>query len=327
MLQFIVRRCIYMIPTLLMISIIAFVLIQLPPGDFLDSMLEELQNQGTQISEDRLAALRVRYGLDKPLHYQYFKWIVNFIQGDFGYSFEWNRPVNELIWERLGLTVVVTFASMMFSWIVALPIGIFSAVKQYSVGDYLFTFLGFIGLSVPGFMLAMILMYLGYKYFGISVGGLFSAEYATAPWSWAKFVDLINHLWIPMIVVGMAGTAGLIRILRANLLDELSKLYVTAAKAKGVHAVKLLIKYPLRIAINPFISTIGYTLPTLFSGSAIVSVVLSLPTTGPLLLRALMSQDMFLAGSFIMMLSILTVIGTLLSDILLAVVDPRIRYE
>ncbi len=327
MTSYILRRLLGMIPTLLVISIITFVLIQLPPGDFLTSQLEQLQQQGEQISEERIASLRARYGLDQPVTVQYLKWVTNFVQGDMGYSFEWNRPVNELIWDRLGFTVVIALASLLFTWAVALPIGIYSALRQYSIPDYTFTTIGFLGLSTPSFLLAMILMYLGYEWFGVSVGGLFSPEYVAEPWSWAKFVDLLKHIWIPTVVVGMAGTAGMIRVMRANLLDELQKPYVITARAKGVGPVKLVLKYPVRIALNPFISTIGWMLPHLFSGSTIAAVVLSLPTTGPLLLRALMSQDMYLAGSFIMILSTLTVIGTLISDILLALIDPRIRYE
>jgi len=316
-----------MIPTLFVISIITFVLIQLPPGDFLSSQLQQLQQQGEQVTEERIAALRARYGLDRPFYVQYFKWITNFVRGDMGYSFEWNRPVNELIWDRLGYTLLIALASMLFTWAVAFPIGIYSALKQYSAPDYLFTAIGFLGLSVPSFMLALILMYVGYEWFGISVGGLFSPEFVAAPWSLGKFGDLLKHIWVPMVVVGMAGTAGLIRVMRANLLDELQKPYVTTARAKGLGNVKLVLKYPVRIALNPFVSTVGWMLPNLFSGAVIAAVVLSLPTTGPLLLGALKSQDMYLAGSFIMILSTLTVIGTLISDILLAVIDPRIRYE
>jgi peptide/nickel transport system permease protein len=325
--SYILRRLLGMIPTLVVISIITFVLIQLPPGDFLTSQLEQLQQQGEQISEDHIAALRARYGLDRPMHVQYLKWVANFVQGDMGYSFEWNRPVNELIWDRLGYTVVIALTAMLFTWAVALPIGIYSALKQYSISDYAFTTLGFLGLSTPSFLLAMVLMYLGYEWFGVSVGGLFSPEYVAAPWSLGKLADLLKHVWIPTVVVGMAGTAGMIRVMRANLLDELQKPYVITARAKGVGPVRLVLKYPVRIALNPFISTIGWMLPHLFSGSTIAAVVLSLPTTGPLLLRALMSQDMYLAGSFIMILSALTVVGTLISDILLALIDPRIRYE
>lgn len=324
---YIIRRVLSMIPTLLVISIITFVLIQLPPGDFLSSQLQQLQQQGEQITEERIAALRARYGLDRPMYVQYLKWITNFVRGDMGYSFEWNRPVNELIWDRLGYTLLIALVSMLFTWAVAFPIGIYSALKQYSVPDYIFTTIGFLGLSVPSFLLALVLMYAGYEWFGISVGGLFSPEYVAAPWSLAKFGDLLTHIWVPMVVVGMAGTAGLIRVMRANLLDELQKPYVTTARAKGLGNVTLVLKYPVRIALNPFVSTVGWMLPNLFSGAVIAAVVLSLPTTGPLLLGALKSQDMYLAGSFIMILSTLTVIGTLISDILLAVIDPRIRYE
>jgi len=327
MIRYIARRILGMTPTLVVISIITFTLIQLPPGDFLTSQLEQLQQSGEEISEERIAALRARYGLDEPVTVQYLKWVTNFARGDMGYSFEWNRPVNELIWDRLGYTVVIALGSILLTWIIAFPIGIYSALRQYSISDYAFTTVGFLGLSTPSFLLAMVLMYLGYEWFGVSVGGLFSPEFVAAPWSWPKFVDLMKHLWIPTVVVGLAGTAGLIRVMRANLLDELQKPYVITARAKGVGPVKLVLKYPVRIALNPFISTVGWMLPHLFSGSTIAAVVLSLPTTGPLLLRALMSQDMYLAGSFIMILSTLTVLGTLISDILLAWIDPRIRYE
>jgi len=279
------------------------------------------------VDEATIAALRHRYGLDQPYYIQYFKWMWNMLHGDFGQSFEWNRPVNQLIWERLGLTVAVSLFTMVLTWVIAFPIGIYSATHQYSIGDYTVTFLGYIGLATPSFMIALILMWIAYSVFGASVGGLFSPEYIEAPWSWAKFVDMLGHLWIPAIVIGTAGTAGLIRTLRANLLDELHKPYVVAARAKGLPERQLFWKYPMRIAIVPFISTVGWSLPGIISGETITAVVLSLPTTGPLLLRALQSQDMYLAGSFVMLLSILTVLGTLISDILLGWVDPRIRYE
>lgn len=327
MINYLIRRVFSMIITLIVISIIAFTIIQLPPGDILTSRLRQLQQEGEDVSIERIAALRARYGLDKPMYLQYFRWITSFVRGDMGWSFSYNEPVNKLVWERIGYTVVITVLSMIFTWIVALPIGIYSAVRRYTLGDYIFTFIGFLGLATPSFMLALVLMYVGFEYFGISVGGLFSPEYAAAPWSLGKFVDLLQHAWVPVIIIGMAGTAGMIRIMRANLLDELEKPYVRTARAKGVGPIKLIFKYPVRIALNPFISTIGWMLPQFFSGAAIVSVVLSLPTTGPLLLQSLRSQDMFLAASFIMIVSALTVIGTLLSDILLAVIDPRIRYE
>jgi peptide/nickel transport system permease protein len=316
-----------MIPTLIIISVIVFVLIQLPPGDIISANLASLQQQGMEVSAEQIAALRAQYNLDRPMPMQYLHWIGNFVTGDMGYSIKYEQPVNTLIWERMGYTVVIALASLLFTWAVAIPIGIYSAVRQYGFGDYLFTVIGLLGIATPNFMLALIMMYLGYTWFGVSVGGLFSPEYAEADWSSAKFIDLMKHIWIPMIVIGAAGTASIMRVMRANLLDELSKPYVVTARAKGVRPIKLILKYPVRIAINPFISTIGWLLPTLISGEAIVSIVLNLPTTGPLLLQALLSQDMYLAGSFLMLLSILTVLGMLFSDILLAITDPRIRYE
>lgn len=327
MVNFLIRRILSMIVTLFVISIITFTIIQLPPGDILTSRLRELQQEGEDVSIELIAAMRARYGLDKPMYIQYFRWVTNFVRGDMGWSFSYDEPVNKLVWERVGYTVVITLLSMMFTWAVALPIGIYSAVRRYTVGDYIFTFIGFLGLATPSFMIALVLMYVGFEYFGISVGGLFSPEYAAASWSWGKLVDLLKHVWVPVVIIGMAGTAGSIRIMRANLSDELEKPYVRTARAKGMGPIKLILKYPVRIALNPFISTVGWMLPELFSGAAITSVVLSLPTTGPLLLQSLRSQDMFLAASFIMIVSALTVIGTLLSDILLAVIDPRIRYE
>lgn len=327
MLQYILKRILYMIPTLILISVVSFIIIQLPPGDFLTSYIAQLSQTGETVDEATIAALKKRYGLDQPYYIQYFMWVKGMFQGDFGQSFEWNRPVSQLIWERLGLTVAVSTFTMLFSWVLSFPIGMYSATHQYSLGDYFATFIGYIGLATPNFMIALILMWIAYSVFGASVGGLFSPQYVEAPWSWGKFLDLLNHLWIPAIVIGMGGTAGLIRTLRANLLDELHKPYVVTARAKGVPERKLLWRYPLRMAIIPWISTVGWTLPGIVSGETIVAVVLSLPTTGPLLLRALQSQDMYLAGSFIMFLSFLTVIGTLVSDILLGWVDPRIRYE
>lgn len=328
MLQYIVRRLIYMIPTLFVISIVSFIIIQLPPGDYLTSLVATMATTGETVDRAALVALEQRYGLGQPVYVQYWKWISGIVlHGDFGQSFEWNQPVNTLIWGRLTLTFVLSLTTLLFTWFVAFPIGIYSAVRQYSVGDYLFTVIGYIGLAIPNFLLALVLMYIAFKYFNQSVGGLFSPAYQEAAWSTAKIWDLFKHLWIPVVIIGTAGTAGLIRIMRANLLDELHKPYVTTARAKGLSETRLLLKYPVRVALNPFVSTVGWTLPTLVSGAAIVSIVLSLPTTGPLLLRALTSQDMYLAGSFIMLLSTLTVIGTLISDILLAWLDPRIRYE
>jgi peptide/nickel transport system permease protein len=328
MAAFIARRMVYMVVTLFAISVMTFIIIQLPPGDFVTSMVAQLNLQGTAIDEPAMQALRARYGLDDPLHVQYWKWITSILlHGDFGYSLEWRRPVSELLWGRLGLTFVLAFLTLLLIWAVSLPIGIYTAVRRKTVGDYCATFLGVIGLAIPNFLFALVLMYISFRYFGTGIGGLFSPEYETAPWNLAKVWDLLKHLIIPMIVLGLGGTAALIRILRANLLDELNKPYVVTARAYGLSERRLLMKYPVRIALNPFISTVGWVLPTLVSGATITAVVLNLPMTGPLLLQSLMSQDMYLAGSFIMMLSCLTVIGTLLSDLLLAWLDPRIRYE
>jgi peptide/nickel transport system permease protein len=327
MLEYIGRRLLLLIPTVIMISIISFVVIQLPPGDFLTSYIMTLESAGQLVDQALIDQLKVQYGLDQPIYVQYFKWVAGMFRGEFGQSLTWKTPVKELIWERIGLTFALSLASLLFIWAVAFPVGIYSAIKQYSIGDYLFTFISFLGLGIPPFLLALVVMWIAFSQFGISVGGLFSAEFQDAPWTWAKVWDLIQHLWIPMVVLGMGGTAGLIRIMRANLLDELHKPYVTTSRTKGMPEAKLIVKHPVRVALNPFVSTVGWTLPGLVSGSVIVSVVLNLPTTGPLLLRALMSQDMYLAGTIVLMLSILTVIGTLISDILLAWLDPRIRLH
>ena len=317
-----------MIPTLFVISFISFAIIQLPPGDYLTSLVAELQSQGETVDDALLDQLRERYGLGLPFHQQYLRWVRNIIfEGDMGQSFTWNRPVNELIWDRIGFTMLITLITTVFIWVVALPVGIYSAVNQYSIGDYIATFFGFLGLATPNFLLALVLLYLSIIYTDTSVGGLFSPEFQGVPWSWARFLDLLTHLWVPVVILGTAGTAGLIRIMRANLLDELHKPYVVTARSKGVSERRLLMRYPVRVALNPFVSTIGWTLPQLVSGSIIVSVVLNLPTTGPLLLQALQQQDMFLAGGFILVISSLTVVGTLISDILLAFLDPRIRYQ
>jgi len=327
-LSFILKRLLAIVPTILIISVVVFVVIQLPPGDFLTSYVMRLEQEGARIPPERVEQLRRQYGLDQPGYVRYFKWMSNILfRGDLGFSFEHGRPVNELIWERLALTIVVSFTSMLFTWVVSFMIGFYSATHQYSLGDYVATFIGFIGLATPNFVLALVLMWLSYTRFGYSYGGLFSPEFAIAPWSVAKLLDMLQNLWLPVIVIGTAGTAGLIRILRANLLDELQKPYVVTAKAKGLSNVRLVLKYPLRIALIPFISTAGWMLPNLVSGSVITAVVLNLPTTGPMMLQALQSQDMYLAGSFILFLSLLTVIGTLVSDILLALLDPRIRYS
>jgi len=326
MLQYIGQRTLLLIPTLFVITIVCFLIIELPPGDFLTAYTATLAASGDTIDQDVLNALKRQYGLDRPIHIRYFKWIWGILHGDFGQSFGWNKPVKDLIWERLGLTVVITFTTLIFTWIVGFAIGIYSATHQYSIGDYLFTLLGFIGLGIPDFLIALVLMWIAWSYFDFNIGGLFSARFAEQPWSWAKFLDMLKHLWVPVIVLGTGGTAGLVRTMRANLLDELGKPYVETARAKGLKETQVIFKYPVRVALNPFVSTVGWYLPTLISGATIISVVLSLPTTGPLLLNALMSQDMYLAASFILLLSVLTILGTFISDLLLAWLDPRIRY-
>ncbi|RLE09600.1 ABC transporter permease [Candidatus Aerophobetes bacterium] len=327
MVSYILRRLIYMICVLGVTSVVSFIIIQLPPGDYLTSYIVQLESSGTKVSEEQVASLKKRYGLDVPIYLQYFKWIWKMLHGDFGMSFAWNKPVSKLLAERLPLTIMISLFTLIFTYIVAIPIGIYSATHQYSAGDYIFTVFGFAGLAIPNFLLALILMFLFYKYFGISIGGLFSSEYAEAAWSIGKFIDMLKHLPAPIIVIGTAGTAGLIRVMRGCLLDELRKQYVITARAKGVAERKLLFKYPVRVAINPIISTIGWTLPQIVSGGTITAIVLSLPTVGPLLFQALLTQDMYLAGSSVMFLTFLTVIGTFISDLLLVWIDPRIRYE
>ena len=325
MIWYIARRIVYLVPTLFIVSIIAFAVIQLPPGDFLASLISSAVETVDQAQVD---ALRQRYGLDEPIYVQYWKWISGIIiRGDFGDSFEWNRPVSDLIWERLGLTMVISLITLAFVWIVSIPIGIYSAVKKYTIGDYIVTVIGFVGLAVPNFLLALVLMYIAFRYFGQSVGGLFSPEYIDAEWSLDRVIDLLGHLWLPVIILGTAGTAALIRVMRANLLDELSKLYVDAARARGLSELRLLFKYPVRVALNPLVSAMAWVFPALVSGSAITSIVLNLQTTGPLLYRSLQSQDMYLAGSLILLVSVLTIIGTLVSDVLLAWIDPRIQLQ
>jgi peptide/nickel transport system permease protein len=327
MVGYILRRLLIAMGTVWMISMIAFVIIQLPPGDYVTSYIAQLMATGTLVTQEEAENLRIQYGLHQPMYAQYARWVWLMMQGNFGVSMEWQRPVLEVIGDRLLLTALLAFAAVIFTWILAIPIGIYSAVRQYSIGDYIFTFIGFIGLAVPSFLLALVVMYLTFAYFGASIGGLFSTEYLDAPWSLARVWDLCKHLWIPALILGTAGTAQLVRILRANLLDELRKPYVVTARAKGLSELRTILKYPVRVALNPFISTIGYTLPFLVSGSIIVSIVLSLPTVGPLLLKALIAQDMFLAGTIVLLLGLMTVIGTLISDILLVWIDPRIRLE
>ena len=328
MLAFMVRRAVYMAATLFLVSILSFAIIQLPPGDYLSSMVAGMSEQGQQVDQQFIEAMRERYGLGDPVYVQYWKWISGIVlRGDFGQSFEWNRPVSTLIYERMGLTLALSTATLLFIWALAFPIGVFSAVRRHSFGAHLATFVGFIGLAIPNFLIALVFMYLSFRLFGQSVGGLFSPQYENAPWSTGKVLDLLTHMWIPIIVLGTAGTASLIRIMRANLLDELNKPYVTTARAMGHPEHVVLLKYPVRVALHPFVSTVGWSLPGLVSGATITAIVLNLPMAGPMLLRSLLTQDMYLAGSFILLLSTLTVIGTLISDILLAWLDPRIRYS
>ena len=325
--QYIFKRLIYTVFLLWVLSVVIFIVIQLPPGDFLATRIALLEQAGDQISEDQVESLRRQYGLDLPLHQQYFKWFGQFLQGEFGYSFNWDRPVRDLIGERLILTFTVAILSAVFVYVVAVPIAIYSATHQYSIGDYIVSIVGFIGLAVPNFMLALILLYIAFKHFGLNLTGLFSPEYLDAPWSWAKVGDLLLHLPIPVIILGTGGTAGMIRVLRATLLDELNKQYVITARSKGVGEVKLLFKYPVRVALNPIVSSFAWLFPFLISGDTITAIVLGLPTVGPMMLRAQITQDTFLAATLLMFLAILSVIGIAVSDILLSVVDPRIRME
>ena len=324
---YVVRRILWSIPFFFAASLVSFALIQAPPGDYLTSFAATLAASGDVVDAGRLEALRERYGLEEPFFVQYWRWITGVLQGDFGISFEWQQPVSQLIWERMGLSLALAFGTLMFTWAVALPLGIYSAVRKYTVGDYVMTTIGFIGLATPNFLIALVMMYLAVVYFGADVSGLFSPEYQQAPWSWARFVDLLKHIWLPIAVLGLSSTASLMRIMRANLLDELHKPYVTTARAKGLSEFRLLMKYPVRIALNPFISTIGWAFPQLVSGAVITAFVLSLPTAGPLMLQALLAQDMYLAGAFILLLCCLSIVGMLVSDILLALVDPRIRFR
>jgi peptide/nickel transport system permease protein len=327
MLSYIGRRVLYMIPTLFGMSLISFLIIQLPPGDYLSSMIATMSDSGQNVDPAQIEQLKAIYGLGQPFYVQYGKWMWGILsRGDFGWSFEWNQPVAGLIWSRMGSTLGISLLSLIFVWAVSLPIGIYSAVRRHSIGDHVFTLLGFLGLAVPNFILALTLMYFANAYFGLSVGGLVSPELADAPWGLERISDLLAHLWIPVIIIGASGTAAMIRILRANLTDELHKPYVITARSKGLHEYQVILRYPLRIALNPFVSAIGWVLPHLVSGVTIVAIVLNLPTAGPLLFRALVSQDMYLAGSFILLLSALTLVGMLVSDLLLALLDPRIRF-
>jgi peptide/nickel transport system permease protein len=325
MLNYIIRRFLYMLLLMVGASIISFAIIVLPPGDYLTSYINNLRAQGNEIAQDQAEALRRQYGLDQPLYMQYLKWAWKFLHGDMGRSFQWQRPVVELIKERIGLTVLVSLVALLFTYVVAVPIGIYSAVRQYSMGDYFFTVVGFVGISVPDFLLALVLIVWLYKSFGVSVAGLYSAQFKGEPWTWAKIVDLIKHMPMPIIVIGMSGTAYIIRVMRGMMLDELNRPYVTTARAKGLTELRLLTKYPVRVALNPIVSTIGWTLPNIFSGQTIAAIVLGLPTIGPILYQALQQEDMFLAASTVMITTALTIIGTLVSDLLLAWLDPRIR--
>ena len=325
MLTYTLQRFGLALVTIWAISVISFVIIQLPPGDFVDAYIASLSASGSMVRQEEAQALRQLYGLDQPIWVQYWKWSSRVVQGDFGTSMEWGRPVIEVLGDRLWLTVAVSLAAIFLTWGIALPIGIYSAVRQYSMADYAFTLIGFIGLAVPNFLLALIIMYFGFVLFDINVGGLFSSEYQLAPWSWGKAMDLMAHLPLPALILALAGTAQLIRIMRANLLDELRRPYVATARARGLAEWRVIVKYPVRAALNPFASTIGYLLPFVVSGSIVVSLVLSLPTVGPLLLRALVAQDMFLAGTIVLLLGVLTVIGTFISDLILMWIDPRIR--
>ena len=327
MLQFIIRRLTIFFPMLFSISIVSFVIIQAPPGDFLTDYISQLQARGEVVDQAEIESLKRQYGLDQPIYVQYAKWMWGILRWDLGQSIEWRQPINDLINERLAMTLVLGTFTILFTWTLAIPIGIISAVKRYTIIDYIFTFLSYIGVGTPNFLLALVIMWVAFSNFGLKVTGLFSEEYVMAPWSWAKVWDMLKHLWVPMLILGTDGTARFTRIMRANLLDELNKPYVETGRAKGLTERKLVLKYPSRIALNPLISTAGWALPQLFSGSLIVATVLSLPTIGPLLLRSLLSQDMYLAGSIVFILSVLTLVGTLLSDVLLALADPRIRME
>ena len=327
MLGYIVHRILIMVPTLIAISLAIFTIIHLPPGDFFSTYIAQLQSAGEKADLAKIAFLKAQYGFDLPLWQQYLYWVGGLLHGDMGFSFLYDMPVSKVVGDRLFLTFIVSFVTIVFTYIVAFPIGVYSATHQYSISDYALTFLGFLGLATPSFLFALVLVYFAHVWFGISVGGLMDPQYVNQPWSWGKIGSVFAHIWIPVIVIGTSGTASMIRRLRANLLDELQKQYVVTARAKGLHPLKVLFKYPLRMALNPFISDIGSLLPHVISGAVIVSVVMSLPTTGPMLLDALRSQDMYLAGSFLMFMAFLTVIGVFISDLALATLDPRIRLQ
>jgi peptide/nickel transport system permease protein len=328
LLRYIVNRILIAIPLIFVVSMFVFIIIQLPPGDFFDQYKIKLAETGTHVDEQTLDHLRAEYGLDQPMPVQYFLWISGIItRGDFGFSFEYNQPVANLIWERLALTIVLNLMVIAFIWLIAIPVGVYSATHKYTLIDYILNLVAFVGTGFPSFVLALVLMWFAFAYFGADVGGLFSPAFVSAPWSLDKVIDLFKHAWVAVVVLGVGGTAGLIRTMRANMLDELPKPYVDTARAKGLREGALIRKYPMRVALNPFISGIGSVFPMLLSGAQVTAIVLNLPTTGPLLLQSLLSQDMYLAGGFILVLSIFGIIGTLVSDILLAIFDPRIRYS
>jgi peptide/nickel transport system permease protein len=326
MLGYFTRRILYALLAVWAVSVISFMIITLPPGDYVSSYIATLTLQGNIVLQDEADNLREFYGINRPLYIQYLKWMNQIATGNLGFSFEFGLPVTDVIAERLYLTILLALTTVIFIWVIAIPIGILSAVKQYSLWDHTFTFFGFIGLAVPDFLIALILMYLAFIFFDFSIGGLFSPEFVTAPWSLPRIIDLLKHMIIPVVILGTAGTASLIRITRANLLDELRKPYVVTARAKGLSEWKLILKYPVKIALNPAVSLTAYILPFLVSGSIVVSVVLGLPTVGPILLKALVAQDMYLAGSIILLIGWMTVVGTFISDLLLAWVDPRVRF-
>ena len=327
MLRFIIKRLLILPLLLLLFTIIVFAMVQAPPGDFLTSYVAMLASSGSSMDAAQVEALKQQFGLDKPIHIQYLRWMESIFKGNFGLSLEYQRPNSELIGERLAVTMFLALFAFVITWLIAIPAGIYSAMHKNSFLDYVFAVLNYIGIATPNFMLALILMWIAFSNFGLMITGLFSPEFVQAPWSFPRFVDLLKHIWLPAIVLGVAGTARLTRIMRVNLLDELNKPYVVTARAKGMSEWKLVFKYPVRLAFNPIISTIGWYLPQLFSGSLIVATVMNLPNIGPLLLRALIQQDMYLAGSILLIYCFLTIVGTLVSDILLALFDPRIRME
>ena len=328
MLEYVARRVAAFVPLLFLISAVSFAIIELPPGDYLSSYMLQLEIQGNRVTDEQVANLAAYYGLDEPIHTRYLLWLRNIVlRGNLGWSFAHDRPVSAVIGERIGLTLVVTVSTLIFTYLTAVPIGVYSAVRQYSFFDYFWTFWGFVGLAIPNFLLALVLLWIAFRYFGVAITGLFAPEYVDAPWSLARVWSMLQRLWAPVLVVGTAGMAGLIRVMRGTLLDELRKQYVVTARAKGVGEGRLLFKYPVRLAVNPIISGIGWLLPAIISGATITSIVLNLPTTGPVLLGALQAQDMYLAGSFVLILSVLVLVGNLISDIVLAWVDPRIRFD